>query len=989
MKGLEYRLLGSFEVWRDGGRLALDAAKQRGLLALLLLHANQVVSAERLIDELWQGKPPPTAGTALQGYVSQLRKLLEPERPKGEPAQVLATEAAGYVLRAEPGAIDALRFERLLHEGRAALARDRPEAAAQLLREGLALFGGAPLADFAYEPWAAEETARLEELRLVALEERIDAELALGLHEELAVELHGLAAEHPLRERVRAQLILALYRCGRQADALDEYRSARRALTEELGIEPGPELQELQRAVLKQDASLAPPQRSTAKRPRLPLPPSSFVGRKREVEEVVSLLKRPEVRLLSLVGTGGTGKTRLALEAGRAAEAGFADGAIFVALAAVTDGELVLPTIAKALRVEEAGGSLLERVGETLRDAQVLLVLDNFEQVTDAAPLLTELLSRAPELKLLVTSRTALRLSGEREYAVPPLSLPPAAGLGLEEAQESEAVALFVERAQATDPQFELTAANAQPVAEICIRLDGLPLGLELAAARAKLLPPEAILARLDDRFRLLAGGARDLPDRQRTLRAAIDWSYDLLMEEEQRVFRMLGVFAGTFDLDAVAAVVGDEDDELDTLASLLDKSLLRRRDGPDGELRLSLLVTIREYALDRLREVGEEDAARARHADYAVALAIAAEPELVGARQGEALARLELALDDLRAALARLLEREPERALRLANALYLFWYLHGHLREGRRWLEAALDRSDPTPEDRAKALRVLGALAEHAGELTRARELGEQSLALYRDLGDGRSAAACLNNLGTVAVIQGDHERARRHFEESIELKRGLGDQRGIGLTLSNLAIVATKDGDFEAGKRLHEEALAILRELGMLTPLANSLSSLAELELLGGAAARARELVDEVLEIRRSLGDRGGLADTLITLTRVALAEGDAPAAGEAAAESLAISRETGDREGIAAAVEALGDAAAARGETVEAVRLRAAAAAHRRRIEAPLAPIDRTFAELTLEPARARLSEDAFEAAWTEGEELSVDEVQPTTGGPVASR
>ena len=664
---MDFRILGPVEVHGDDGPIRLGGAKHRALLAALLLNANEVVSADRLVDELWDGQPPNTADNALQVYVSQLRKALGP-------AAALRWHPPGYVLEIAPDELDAARFERLAEAGRRALAAGESDAAARHLRDALALWRGPALCD-AMLASAVAEARRLEDARVAALEDRLEADLALGRDAELVAELEALVAEHPLRERLRAQLMRALYRAGRQAEALSAYQAARRALVDELGIEPSPPLQDLERAILNQDSSLATPPVAPAppRRParRLPVAPTPLVGREREVERVVALARRDDVRLITFTGAGGIGKTRLALETARALAVEYPDGAVFVPLALVGDPALVEPTIATSLGLVADGEPEREALRAYLRDRSMLLVLDNFEQVVGAAPALADLLADAPEVKLFVTSREVLRLSGEHEFPVGPLALPPPGG----SPADSPAVALFVQRASASVPDFQLDG-NAQAVADLCARLEGIPLAIELAAARSKLLPPQTMLARLSSRLDLPAAAARDVPARHQTLRATIDWSHDLLSSAEQILFRRLAIFSGTFELGAAEQVAGAD---LDPLQSLVDKSLVTR-EGRE-EPRFAMLELVREYALERLAASGDADDVARRHLAHYLELAATAEKQLVGEAQANWLERLEQEHGNLRAAIAFALESgDGASAVRLVAALRRFWQIHGHL---------------------------------------------------------------------------------------------------------------------------------------------------------------------------------------------------------------------------------------------------------------------------------------------------------------------
>jgi DNA-binding SARP family transcriptional activator len=550
---MEFRILGSVGV-SDGTRpTAMPAAKQRALLAILLLNANQPVATDRLIDQLWDGRPPASARKVLQTYVSKLRRVI------GE--ATLITCPTGYELRVYPGQLDLHRFEGLVADAKDA----PPREASGLLRRALAEWRGPPLADVRHEAFAQVEVTRLEELRLAALEDRLDADLALGRHGELVAELRALVDEHPLRERLRARLMLALYRSGRQIEALDVHREGRQQLVEELGVEPGPVLRELEAAILRHDPALAVPSsaepelearhpgsypvhptRSAGRRGgELRVPATSFVGRGHELTVVQALLGRRDVRLVTLTGPGGAGKTRLAIEASARARARFDDGLVFVDLSALREPALVMSAVAEAIGLRELGPErALEDVAEYLCSRQVLLVLDNFEQVLGAAPVVGRLLAAAPALTILVTSRARLCAADEYVFAVPPLPLP-TVGAAPSALRAFDSVALFVERGESARPGFTISEADAHDVVELCIRLDGLPLALELAAARLALLSPRGILDRLGRRFDLLRSPGSTATERHRTLRAALEWSHDLLTPPVQALFRAVGVFVG------------------------------------------------------------------------------------------------------------------------------------------------------------------------------------------------------------------------------------------------------------------------------------------------------------------------------------------------------------------------------------------------------------------------------------------------------------
>src|SRR5215211_7506518 len=729
----------------------------------------------------------------------------------------------------------------------------------------------------------------------------------------------------------------------------------------------------------------------------LPIQPTPLLGREREVAEIANSLRRGDVRSLTLTGTGGTGKTRLALQSAAELIDEFEDGVFFVALAPVSDPELVASTLAGALSVSEsAGRTLKEDLRDYLSNKELLLVLDNFEQVVDTAPLVGELLSGCPGLKVLVTSRTLLRIYGEHEYAVRPLELPDPRHLPpIEELRHYEAIRLFTERARAARADFSLTNENAQAVAEICARLDGLPLAIELAAARIKLLSPQAMCARLGDPLKFLTGGARDLPERQRTLRGAIAWSHVLLNEDEQALFASLSVFSGGCALDAVEPVCDLEDDlfvdVLEGLSSLVDKSILRQEEMVEGEPRFVMLETIREYARERLEANGKAEKIRRLHAEYFLALAEQGASELQGPEEATWLERLEIDHDNMRAALSwTLRSEEAQLGMRLAGALWRFWDLRGYYGEGRRWLEEALAKDGQASRARAKALEGVGWLADLQGDIDRAVAVAEEGLRIGARVEIPSSdKASFLRILGSAAYVRGDHDQAARLYDESLALSRQARDERGVASALLQLGNVSSDLGDHERAKKFYEEALALSRKFDDKALLGSALISVGAEYLLQGDHERGAMLNEEAAGLYRERGNSGHLQYALDNLGWAALMRGDEQQAEALHQECLALSRQLGDKLVAAEALDGLACSASTRGEAERVARLFGAAEALREAVGYQQEPRELALREPYLAVARPRLSETAWNAAWGKGRRLSFEEaiayaLEKTSGG-----
>jgi predicted ATPase/DNA-binding XRE family transcriptional regulator len=671
----------------------------------------------------------------------------------------------------------------------------------------------------------------------------------------------------------------------------------------------------------------------------LPIPLASLVGREREVEEVDRLLGDGATRLLTLTGAGGIGKTRLGLEVARRAAGRFPDSAAFVALAPLGDASLVMPTVSKTLGLREtAGVHPLEALGHHLRGKRFLLLLDNFEHVIEAAPEVADLLVSCPDLKVLATSRASLRVRGEREYPVSSLAVPdPTRSPGAEEVGATPAVELFVERARAASPSFELTAANAASVAAICWRLDGLPLAIELAAARIRFLGPTALLSRLD--LALETGGARDLPERQQTMRNTIDWSHDLLSEQEGELFERLSVFAGGFALEG-AEDVGAVEDAFVLLGNLVEQSLVVAEEDSGDGMRYRMLEPIRQYALDRLVDAGRETEVRRRHALWYTRFAQKADEHLAGPEQGDWLDRLEAEHDNLRAALRWSLDgNDPEGGLRLAAALWRMWNARGYMREGRDWLEKALSSADDRPSAvRAKALNVAGAIAYQQGDIDAARDLFEKSIEVSRELGDEGYVSRVTCNLANIMLDLGEHARARELFEQCLTIDRRLGDKSRTAYSLGGLADVYYSTGRFAESADYYGRSLALHRELDDRRSIALTLHNLGEIASKQDDAKKAENLYKESLQMARDIDDRWLTVQILPGL-----------------ASLLALEDRQERAVGVLAAADAL-----------------------RREIGFEFQADALANHERTIELARAALPADRFEAAWHRGSAMSREEV-----------
>jgi predicted ATPase/serine/threonine protein kinase len=738
-------------------------------------------------------------------------------------------------------------------------------------------------------------------------------------------------------------------------------------------------------AAIQDCLSERPAEQLESRRTNLPVQRTGFVGREKEVAAAKELLLRPDVRMVTVTGPGGIGKTRLTVQVATGLAERFPGGTYFVPLASLSDPGLIASVIVQTLGIREGGAqSPLEVLKHNLQDslrASMLLILDNFEHLIQAAPTVADLLAISSHLKIMVTSREALRVYGEHEFPVPPLMLPDVRSISSVEAlSQYPAVALFVQRAVAVKPDFDLTRENAPAVIEICARLDGLPLAIELAAARVKVLSPSALLARLASRLQLLTGGSRDLPQRQQTLRAAIDWSYDLLSTAEQRLFRRLSVFVGGCSLEGAEAACdtkGDLDiDLLDGIASMVDKSLVQQIDQATGELRFVMLETIREYGLERLAASGEETLTRRAHAAYCLVLA---EEEPTGKSGEEWLQQFGLEHGNFRAALEWLIETgDAQWGLRLGAALFRFWEMREYFAEGRDSLDKLLKLPDAAVPSkvRARALFAGGALASGQGDYASADALIGESLEIARQSGDKQGAAVFLNALGIIARDRGGLSVARSLFEESLELWRELSDQKSIARSLSNLANVVKLQGDNAGAGSLYVEALSIFRGIGDWTGVAWSMNYQGDVARDKGNSAAARTMYEQSLAIFRELDNQWGIAGTLADLGSLASVQENYPTANSMYRESIKLFRELGHQRGIARLLELFACSAAAQLESERSLRLAGAAAALRKNIGAPLTPAEGAKLEASLYSARQALTNTVADAAWLEGWDTPVD-------------
>lgn len=846
---MEFRVLGSLEVRRADELVAIGSSNERKILAALLVDANSVVSTSRLIEVLWGDDPPASDRNALQTYVARLRRRL---RTAATPAP-LVTRPPGYAIELRPHQLDSLQFRELMEQARATLPVD-PSRALEILDDALELWRGPAFAEFADDDVARPEAARLEELRQTAVENRVDALVALGRSADAVSVLEGVVATDPLSERPHAQLMRALARCGRQVDALRLYQRFRERLGDELGLEPSASLRDLEGQILTQSPHVAPAEPVAPSPPtegNLAPPITTFVGREDDVAGLVSLLTR--ARVVTLAGVGGVGKSRLAMRVAEIMAPAFPDGTWVIELARLSSPEAVPHAVAAALGVAlPAGADLSDALVEALRSRRMLLVVDNCEHVLHAASHLVEsLVRRCPKITVVATSRERLGAGGEHVWPVLPLPVPPPTA-SEEEVEASPAVALFLDRVRAAHADFRLDDTNTDAVVEVCRGLDGLPLALEIAAARMGVLTAHDLAQRLRDRFALLTAGPRGEGERHRTLRALVDWSYGLLDEAERAVFERLSVFAGGWTLEGAAAVCADAalsaSHVAAVVASLADKSMVVPP-APSGPARYGMLETLRLYGAERLDARRGKEAASDAHARYFLALAEEAEMGLRGPREREWVGRLRVELDNLRAAHTWCRRRsDPDLALRLSAALHWFacWQANDEILS---WAEAVVDL--PSAQRHPLLPVVLGSAAirhMHRGEMSTAARYAERGLASCDRVDDLRRALPT-EALGGICLMSGRLEGAFDHYGEAARLWQLLGHDHGEVWCVCACAVAAGKRGDLATALALTEEARKVAASAGNPTMMAIILYAEGDL-LLEVDPVRALGPIGEALE-------------------------------------------------------------------------------------------------------------------------------------------
>lgn len=958
--------------------------KAASLVKLLALSPTHRLHREQVMDALWPDLGTGRASNNLRQALHAARRTLEPGRSAN--SRYLSLREKQLTLC--PGErlwVDIEAFE----EAAATARRSRDPSAFRLAVE---LYAGELLPGDRYEEWTEGRREELRRLYLGLLLELAGLYEEGGEHDAGVEALLRAAAEDPALEEAHAGLMRLYALSGRRTRALAQYRRLRKVLSEKLEMEPDASTRRLYDEIAAgrfpsgEPTALAAKKQQVEGKHNLPAPRSSFVGREQELIEVKRTLVM--TRLLTLTGVGGSGKTRLAVEVARDLVGAYPDGVWLLELAPLTEPDLIPQAVAETLGVRESPGQpLIDTFVETLRPKNMVLVLDNCEHLVEAAARLVDvLLSACPRLRILATSREPLDVEGEVIWRVPPLSVPdPQHALTVQELQSSESARLFLERTVQRDRAFILTEQNAQMVSGISRKLEGIPLAIELAAARVGTLSLEQIAQKLEESLELLTGGGRIAMPRQRTLSGTLDWSYDLLLKSEQRVFRRLSVFAGGWTLQASEAVASsegvDEAEVLDLLSGLVGKSLVVAEPTAEDGVRYRMLEPVRQYALHKLEESGEVEAVKHSHAEHFLALAEGAEPRLWGSEESAWLQRLEAELDNLRTAFSWALEREePELGLRLAGALRWFWSERGYNGEGLEWSERVLvkDRGRASEMARAKVLDAAGWLAVDLGDLNRAEAIAREGIRLSEETGvRGGLAASFFDMLGMMASMRGDYARAVKLLEEGLVLNREAGDNRGLTFSLFNLGDVASDRGEHERAMELYEEAGALCRVSGDMRSLPKYSYRLGYECLIQGDYERATQLFQEAVDMCREQGQKGGLDDALDKLGWVELARGNHERAKALFKESLVLCVELDDKWIAPENIEGLACIAGARAETERAARLFGSAEALREAVGYQHMPEEDALRTPYLAMARSQLDEASWEEAWAEGRAMSMEQ------------
>lgn len=964
-------VLGPLRLCRGPLAVHIGSTRQRVLLLRMIVGRGQV-SSGALVEALWGASPPPSARSTLKSHASNLRATL------GEVGVGLRSHRGGYELVLDPMNVDAYQFERLCREARELAA---PEALEQMTT-ALALWRGHAFAEVRHELFAIPEATRLEELRLQAIERLAELKLGLGRHHEVVADLEPVVCQHPFREPLHARLILALYRCGRQADALRLHASLRARLRDELGIDPSAELDQLQLAILRHGEEIAAPGvsgdpgRMTAS---LPSPIGPLIGRAEDVREVVSTFE--DHRLVVLTGPGGIGKTRVAIAAAHELATGLPGGPFFVDLSVVRDDASVAAFVASTV-----AGSQVDRAGDIVRnlcswlsERELLLVLDNCEHLLQAAADVVErLLLGCPGLRVLATSREPLGVPGEVRWPVPalPVRAPPGSH------EPSPAVCLFVERARAVRPSFRMVPTNEQSLVDICASLDGLPLAIELAAARISHLAPAQIAGHLAGGHTGFLVDETRQSARHRALDVAITWSVDLLDESQRRLFFRLSVFAGEFSLAAVEAICTGGPVRsaavMDTLAALVRKSLVVTLDRGDV-VHYRLLDTLRRFGADELRAVEDVGHRLALHARWYLQLAEEAEPHLRGQDEADWLNHLQQEYGNLQAALRWLLDNDRfDDALRFAASLRRFWRARGYVSDGREWLRKALAMAVPRVDPhRGTALHAAGWLAREQGDYAEAHTLFNESLRIHRRLDNAAGIGWALVDLGFLARYEAEYVAARTLFEESIGFLRRAGESEGLAAALGNLGQIARDQGDLATAETNLSDSLALFREVGDRVGAGWALTALGMVARADGRGAEARTRLEEALSIWQQLDDHPNTANAMSILAAVARDEGRLDEAHALLRASLRTQRDLGDRRGMAFTLEGFAILVASRGDGRGAATFAAAAQAVRDEIHAPAPPTWSAELAVALQRSRSTLGPPTIATPTTDGGVMSLAE------------